>query len=489
MADDPFIEKTRRDGGGRRTFALRPEFRRKMEDAFGEGFSDVAVRRSGAVDASLGGVAATVGRDVLIGGGFARLPAGARERVLAHELAHVVQKRRSAAADPRSSRDPRYRARLEAEADQAAIEAVRGRRAVCRLPDIASAPSAWGPAGHYWTCYFVMLAAGVDEEEAQQRAFFCQMPDQVREFDATCAGVDWAEGILDIQRGTPVGSFYPSTDPAGVPTHDVTYMTYYHRLEPAPETNDQKMDRLVVDLEISQGLHSLTGDNAAEEVAFRKKQLMSFKTDPLIYGLALHAYGDSYAHQDLNNTGRMYHPIVGHAQEWLRPSNAKATTGAYFSRLPDAAHEPDDIANPMPGRESLYLQYVENLYQIVSETLQTNPNLRIIREPVHRNDINDRCRLEVRAILQELTAMEFVHQVNKRNDDDKQSLESETIMKLALKYLKYRAPKFPYHPQDEDEQYWRGFWPSHSEFIGNAIEAQVMFDRVRAIGARWSAAR
>ena len=463
---------------------MQTEFRSRMERAFGECFADVVIRRSHAVDAHFGGVAATVDQNILIGDGFFSLTPPRREIVLAHELAHVVQKRRPAPASAGALLSPRYRARLEAEAHLAAVEAIRGGRPACRLPDVPGIPSAWGPAGHYWTCYFVMLAAGVKEDEAQKRAFFCQMPDQVREFDASCAGIDWAELDLGIPRGSPLWGQFPSTDPQSVPTHVVTHVTHARSrftdfeeyttttqyIEPVPQTLKAEMEQRQLDLDISEGLHSLTGGNASGEVMYRELQLVLHSDDPLAYGLALHAYGDSYAHQDMSDSELMYAPIVGHSIGLLRPGEAKDTTGSYFGRAMDNAHEPDDISNPKPGRSSLYHFYVRNLYRIVCSTLGNKPRI---------------SQAAVLDALKKLTDMKFVEMVNGFDDDHKQIIKSSAVRGAIRDSLKI-APA-PYQPETEPGDYWRRFWPNHSAIITNANKrgAQEVFDQVREIGHQW----
>ena len=165
-----------------------------------------------------------------------------------------------------------------------------------------------------------------------------------------------------------------------------------------------------IDLDISEGLHSLTGGNAGAEVMYREEQLKLFADDRLIFGLALHAYGDSYAHQDMNDSGLEYPPIIGHAKGILRPGEANKTEGSYL-RFADNMHQPDDISNPKTGRGSLYRLYVGNLYRIVCATLKTNRNRQIGQTAV----------LDA---LQDLTSMQFVPQVNLLDDSDKQRMES-----------------------------------------------------------------
>ncbi|RKI07664.1 DUF4157 domain-containing protein [Corallococcus sp. AB030] len=110
---------------------LAPATRHSMEAAFGAGFGDVRVHTSpeaGAAARALGARAFAVGTDIVFGAGnyLPGVPAG--ERLIAHELAHVVQQRSAGvsglAAFPESVSTPTHPAEVEAE--RAASLAVRG---------------------------------------------------------------------------------------------------------------------------------------------------------------------------------------------------------------------------------------------------------------------------------------------------------------------------------------------------------------------------
>ena len=80
-------------GGGR---PLEADTREHMESAFGQGFEDVRVHTGGEATASaqrLGASAYTVGNDVVFSDGHYDPASSSGQRVLAHELAHVVQQR------------------------------------------------------------------------------------------------------------------------------------------------------------------------------------------------------------------------------------------------------------------------------------------------------------------------------------------------------------------------------------------------------------
>jgi hypothetical protein len=82
----------RRDGE-----PLAPDVRREMEVRFGRGFGDVRVHtdpEAGASALALGASAYTVGRDIVFSPGALSVTTAEGRRLLAHELAHVVQQKR-----------------------------------------------------------------------------------------------------------------------------------------------------------------------------------------------------------------------------------------------------------------------------------------------------------------------------------------------------------------------------------------------------------
>ncbi|CAM3971489.1 eCIS core domain-containing protein [Corallococcus exiguus] len=111
--------------------ALAPATRHSMESAFGTGFGDVRVHTSpeaGAAARALGARAFAVGTDIVFGAGNYRPGVPSGERLIAHELAHVVQQRSAGvsglAAFPESVSTPSHPAEVEAE--RAASLAVNG---------------------------------------------------------------------------------------------------------------------------------------------------------------------------------------------------------------------------------------------------------------------------------------------------------------------------------------------------------------------------
>jgi hypothetical protein len=200
--------------------------------------------------------------------------------LLAHETAHIIQQSRSTGTDA----DP------EAEADAAAAAVLAGRRFHCRAAADPHRPACWDSSGHYYTIYLLGLGAGLEAKLAARIAYYCQLPDLADELDAKEAGY------------AAVG-------------RTVTF-------------RDDARER-----QIQIGLHALSGEKAGREFQKWVHILGRFspyiEDDILPFGLALHAFGDSYSHR--NSDGVMYRPPFGHAP-----------TG-----------EPDVIG---PEREKLYLE-------------------------------------------------------------------------------------------------------------------------------------
>ena len=63
---------------------------------------------------------------------------------------------------------------------------------------------------------------------------------------------------------------------------------------------------------IQEGIHALTGRSAEEETRLRREILVKVAFDSLAFGLGIHAYGDSFAHQRMDGSGTMYKGLFGH---------------------------------------------------------------------------------------------------------------------------------------------------------------------------------
>ena len=102
----------------------------QMQRPFGEDFSGVQVHDSpGArqVADALGATALTHGDHIFLGAGAPSPESAAGQRLLAHELAHVVQQRRASSVDAGAIGDPG--GAFEQSADQAASHVMQGQAA------------------------------------------------------------------------------------------------------------------------------------------------------------------------------------------------------------------------------------------------------------------------------------------------------------------------------------------------------------------------
>jgi hypothetical protein len=132
-------------GGGAK---LPDTLRAKMEQALGADFSDVRVHASSQAATELGAQAFARGSDLHFAPGTYDPESSTGQELIGHELAHVIQQRAGAAADPMGdgdgvARDPA----LESEADAAGAAAARGETARISGADGAGGAPAPAPGG------------------------------------------------------------------------------------------------------------------------------------------------------------------------------------------------------------------------------------------------------------------------------------------------------------------------------------------------------
>jgi hypothetical protein len=373
-----------------------------MERGFGEDFGTVTLSVRPNARGPDGAAAWTVGEHIYLAGEWYQPDTAAGRRVLAHELAHVVQKRRPAPGRPAGGGAARIL--IEAEAHAAAAVVTSGGRFICSVADRPEEPRAWGVAGHYYTAYFILLAAGVDNATAAQMAFFAQMPDQVDELDATSAGIEYMAITTNSgQYGGP--SFYDAR-------------------------------ALARDLDVQMGLHSLTGRGSTEETKLRRERLEGADFGSFEFGLAIHPYGDSFAHRRLGDPSRMYAPPMGHAIE--------AVSGR-------DAHAPDFLQT----RPALYREYAEGLYDIVCDKMPNRQRL------LTRADLASRLA-EVSGVAGDISQIAALRNIAGRD-----------LCQLMGGY----------RPESEDLVVWQKFRGAHPEL------PQDLRDRALTLAHTWSAPR
>lgn len=398
------------------------------------------------------GLAFARGNEIAISDRVRTLGRAARCAVVAHELAHVAQKRRGRRGLPTALfRNPAYRLLLEVDAAVATAAILSGRKVGELLPDDPDAVSPWGPAGHYWTSLTVMLAAGLAPATALRRAFFCQMPDQVLEFDAIAAAVDFMQPSFPSavpglgEPATPPENTYAErveiAPPYSIPIGDtgVSYTVFPGMAFDLPiEAASSRDRRQLVDRQISSGLHCLTGRRGQDEVAFRAANSRDVASDEVAFGISLHCFGDSYSHQD--SSGVMYQPIRGHAHD---------------------GHSPDSLRQ----HQTQYLAYVGALYALIKECFGTSEKVKL---PA------------LLAELRTISSMEF-----QGNDEAVNVTQSAVLRQLCTRMSLASAGALgSYSPETERISYWRQFHPRHRAIMEPEGEASV-FRTARALGALW----
>lgn len=315
--------------------------------------------------------------------------------LLAHEVAHLVQKSRGACR-------PASIAAAEADAAAAAVAVLSGRHAVCCVADDSAVPRFWGFAGHYYTVYFVLLAAGVDDLTAGQMAFYSQMPDQIKELAAVPAGFDM---VVNRAKAKVLG-----------------------RVDHAAA--QRAAEKVARDYEVQEGLHCLNGGPSSVETIKRASYLRSLPFGSFVFGIALHPYGDSFAHRQMHDAGRMYDPGFGHAKD---------------------GHGPDHIQE----RRGLYMQYLEGLYDIVAA------------KTPHRSRPVDRTGLMARAL-------EYM------------SMSGDAAQGAQMRQIAARdfgRVMNAYRPENERARSWAHFRERHPELGGHLLGEAL------ALAHRWSLAQ
>jgi Domain of unknown function (DUF4157) len=118
---------------------LEPTVQAKMEQSFGQDFSNVKIHQDGQAD-RLGAHAFTVGDDIYFSGSAYNPQDSAGQRLLGHELTHVVQQRedRVHAPDSGGSATVYQDAGLEQEADRMGADAAAGLTVASRSSSSAS---------------------------------------------------------------------------------------------------------------------------------------------------------------------------------------------------------------------------------------------------------------------------------------------------------------------------------------------------------------
>lgn len=393
-------------------FAIDSHLLPMLEDLFGRHFRRVRLHRSErslAANRSLRSMAFTVGRDICLLPGIDASLGLRYVRILAHELTHVVQKELGARHSC-SKQTPG--AELEAEADEIADRIMAGLPVSPRLLDSSAGPRCWGPAGHYWTIYFICIAAGLEKQAAMDNAFYAQMPDQVEELDATQEGFAFFENYPRIFLG------------------------------------DAGADRVLRTKAVQMGLHALSGWSSEYETRYRTNILKTLKPGTFEFALALHPFGDSFAHRLVNGGERMYSGPIGHLQQGnVGDCTRVFQKGNLQAACLDSAYGVDNLNR----RESLYPSYGLALYDVLVKTWASAP-------------VAERAKVE-----------DYLYEVMDEATEDGQALK---LRVLAAKLS--NVVHGDYDPNDEPCVPWKKFHSNHPWVSPDIL------DKALRCAAQWS---
>ncbi|WP_281932424.1 hypothetical protein [Roseibium album] len=382
-------------------------------------------------------------------------PQRAFDFILRHELVHIAQKRnfdRKRSTHSAAKITALLSSEIEQEADRIALAMDAGcnQTIECRLTDIPQRAAYWGELGHYYTIYYIMLSAGIDAREARIRAFFCQLPDEVLEFDATAATRDYEQPAPEgkdggdvqlnayarmigkaagIPRATPKDEFHYIQARRYIENPKTGAVSEKIVLVEDPKTRKERRQK---DQDVIRGLHTLTGGDSSRETETRRKAVIANWRDPVISGLALHPYGDSFAHRVLKGESNTYGPKCGHAFH---------------------GHKPDYVSQ----RPSLYLQYAEDLYDLVSE--QSNAP-KIPFDKVIKPKLDKVLNIyEQRSSHQKGNEHEFVVRIEGKGAEEKGLKNLKHFLQLHSGF------KGDYSPERHRGRHWRDFFRINKSYI------------------------
>jgi hypothetical protein len=323
-----------------------------MENLFGINLQYVRLHRSEAslaANHALGSLAFAVDGHICMRPDFDANVGPMYRKVLAHELVHVLQK--ELGKNRRQSSMTANCDKFEAEADEVADQILSGRAISSLTPDPSLEPRCWGPAGHYWTVYYASMMAGLPKQDAMDNAFYAQMPDQVDELDAT----DEGEGYLPNYIGFVI-------------------------------PGDGAANRMLRRRAVQMGLHALSGWAAESETTYRKNILKTLDAGTFEFGLALHPFGDSFAHRIVGGGARMYsgpagHAVEAHPKDCLKVVSAGGMKAACFEN----AYAVDNVSR----RADLYVRYGLEMYDLILSKWGTRPAVDREKVEGHLGEITD----------------------------------------------------------------------------------------------------
>ena len=178
--------------------ALGPPIRRRMESAFGADFSNVRVHRDSAIAPRIQASAFTLGEDIHFAPGHFQPEPASNDRLVAHELAHVLQQRAGGASETRVSRF------FEGTTGAPAIAAAGGRQAAHEEQEGRRRSGLSGA---------VREAAATDVGTAAMLAFDTKTRVQAAIRTLGAIGADFAGAyVIDAHGGELLGDFKKKCD-------------------------------------------------------------------------------------------------------------------------------------------------------------------------------------------------------------------------------------------------------------------------------------
>jgi hypothetical protein len=331
--------------------AISARLKGRLEDHFRTDLSSIRIRTDAAAHAmnvGAGSLALAVGEDIFFRSEVYDPDRVAGQFIVAHEVSHVLQKRRYAELGDRApSRKISSNRDLEMEADRSALAFVRGEGACALSPDHPHIARAFGPVGHYYTVFYLAMAAGFDLSVAADLAFYAQLPDELIELDAKDVCLKWLPTYLAI-LASPVGV-------NGV----LSWLNRYGKGD-VLEAMIWPEDFVAT---IQRGLHCLTGASSQTETEYRAQRLITGNVGtPQFYGLAMHAFADSFAHRTIGDPSIMYNIVFGHVATYARPSDVRIlwdkarNFGSWATWVDNIANRPDQ-----------YTAYGNQLFKILRQ--------------------------------------------------------------------------------------------------------------------------
>ncbi|GJD57067.1 DUF4157 domain-containing protein [Methylobacterium dankookense] len=361
----------------------------------------------------------TIGLSIYFDADRFKLYSDSHMLVLMHELAHIVQKNSSNTAYAGDDL-------VEYEASAAAIAFQCGLPCPPLSADRPEIPRAWGPEGHYYSVYLAGLLAGADWIDALAWAFYAQAPDQINDFDAVVAGSNWVSGTL-VRFALPVSGPLLTKNPENF-------------------------------VDVQQSLHCLTGLPGKIETKYRSDVIESItlrkKEDRFDFGLALHAFGDSFAHRDSDDEdAKMYRSPYGHLAKGKGIIQYALDTTSHLENFFKLGKEVDALDE----RPKTYKSYMIALVELLSKKTKKNDGAGMKPEDIAK----------------------IADKISGAGAEKKQR-------EILCGEIRSRGGKLSYLPEDEDPMPLRAFAKAHPAYYFSSIperaRRRVFLWNLRRIG-------